>query len=344
MECPVCGNDHIHDARDLISRGKGLFSPCPDCDRIIRNKSVPPEDFSSVSCSCGKVFIDDVYVSLYHLLVDSGLLSGTEPLSAVGTPLIDPGMFLRSPPHLPPRTLLVISSVFDKVVADRAYQMIPQISGILTDRGIPPGIGDIRDFSRSVSSEHTLLCGCDVRSDLFPTSKGPIVVYKKQGSAHIEFPHGIDPKIRSVESAIRKMRPELFVDACSGSGTLGLAGMRLGVRHALLNDPWYAAAFFAGFNLLVNKEVIGLDDCRLHTDFNRIRQQLVREEPFPVACGYGPEKSVEVYQGAMNLLSTQISGQKVLTVFDPFDKKQFMQNQSFISFWQRTVGGEVFIP
>lgn len=344
MECPVCGNDHIHDARDLISGGQVFFSPCPDCTRIIRNKSLPPDDSVSTSCVCGKAFIDDVYVRLYHLLVDEGLLSGAEPLSSVGAPLIDPGLFLRSPPHLPPRTLLVISSVFDKGAAERAYQMIPQISCIISDHGVPPGIGDIQDFSSPFSSEHTLLCGCDVRSDIFPTSKGPIVVYKKQGSAHIEFPHGFDPKIRSVESAIRKMRPELFVDACSGSGTLGLAGMRLGVQHVLLNDPWYAAAFFAGFNLLVNKEVIGLDECRLHTDFNRIRQQQVREELFPIANGYGPEKSVEVFQGSMSLLPSQISGQKILTVFDPFDKKQFMQNQSFLSFWQRTVGGEVFIP
>jgi len=344
MECPVCGKNHIHDARDLLSRRQEFFTPCPDCRRIIRDKAVPPDDFPSPSCRCRKVFIDDIYARLYHLLVDAGLFTGEEPLSSVGTPLIDPGLFLRFPPHLPPRTLMVISSFFDKEVAERAYQTIPQISCILSDRGVPPGIGDIRDFSMSVSSENTLLCGCDVRSDLFPTSKGPIVVYKKQGSTHIEFPHGFDPKIRSVESAVRKVRPEFFVDACCGSGTLGLAGMRLGVQHTLLNDPWYAAAFFAGFNLFVNKEVIGLDECRLHTDFNQIRQDPVREDSFPVAHGYGPEQDIEVFQGAMNFLPSKIAGKNVLTVFDPFDKKKFMRNQQFLSFWERTVGGEVIIP
>lgn len=344
MKCPVCGEDHIHEARDSISIRPEIFSPCPDCRRIVRDKTVPPADIPCTSCDCGKVFIDDVYTRLYHLLVDSGLLSGTEPLSSVGTPLIDPGLFLRSPPHLPPRTLLVISSVFDKGVAERAYKSIPQISGILSDSGAAPGIGDTKDFPSSISSEHRLLSGCDVRSDLFPTSKGPVLVYKKQGSSHIEFPHWSDPKIRSVESAIRRVRPEVFVDACCGSGTLGLTGMRLGVRHTLFNDPWYAAAFFSGFNLIVNKDWIGLDECRLCTDFKRMCREPIREEPYPVAHGYGPEQGAHVYQGAMDLFPSKITGQKVLTVFDPFDKKQFSQNQSFLSFWQRTVGGEVFIP
>ena len=169
-------------------------------------------------------------------------------------------------------------------------------------------------------------------------------MYKKQGSAHIEFPHGIDPKIRSVEAAIRKSRPLLFVDACCGSGTLGLSGMRLGVQHTIMNDPWYAAAFFSGFNLLVNAEILGLDECRIHADYLRIMGEPVRADPLLIAEGFGPAHRAEVYQGTMDRLPSCIAGDRVLTVFDPFDKQAFQQNQSFLSFWQQTVGGEVFIP
>ncbi|MFH0966301.1 MAG: hypothetical protein V1862_01265 [Methanobacteriota archaeon] len=344
LTCPVCGQDHIRDARSLISERGMIFSPCPECRGITRNKSLPPDDAVPFDCGCGKVFIDDVYFHLYHLLLDAGLFTGKEPLTCVGTPLIDPGVFLRTPPYLPPRSLLLISSAFDSETAQRAYHMIPQISGILSDQGAAPGIGDLQDLSGPICSEHILLCGCDVRSDLFPTSKGPVIVYKKQGSAHIEFPHGINPKIRSVEAAIRKAHPLLFVDACSGSGTLGLVGARLGVQHTIMNDPWYAAAFFSGFNLLVNKEILGLAECRLHTDYSRIAGEPVRMDPILVAEGYGSGYRAEVYQGTMHRLPPYITGERVLTVFDPFDKPGFLQNQSFFSFWHQTVGGEVFIP
>jgi hypothetical protein len=344
MHCPVCDKDHAHSAEDLLSRRHEIFSPCPDCNRIIRNKSGPPDDTSPPPCHCGKAFIDDVYARLYHILVDAGLFSGDEALSSVGTPLIDPGVFLRSPPFLPPRSLLLISSVFDDKSAHRAYHDIPQISGILQDGSAPPGIGDLVSNFSSNGFEQHLLCGCDVRADLFPTSGGPIVVYKKQGAAHIEFPHGIDPKIRSVESAIRKFHPSLFIDACSGVGTLGIAGGILGVHHVLLNDPWYAAAFFSAFNLLVNKTSMGIDECTFTTDFSHLSQEKVHGEPLSVAEGYGAENKVEVFQGRMELLSPMIHEHSVLTVFDPFDKNQFRKNNSFLSYWTNTVGGEVFIP
>lgn len=295
-------------------------------------------------CSCGKAFIDDVFVRLYHCLIDAGLLSGNEPLSAVGTPLIDPGLYLRAPPHLPLRSLLIISSVFDADTAQRAYRTIPHISGILSDCQKPPGIGDTWGDSEPVWSEHTLLCGCDVRADLFSTSRGPVAIYKKQGSAHIEFPHGLDPKIRSLESAIRTVHPDLMVDACSGSGTLGISSMRLGVDHVILNDPWYAAAFFSGFNLMVNHDILGLNECTICYDFSDFSCKPVRKTSLLVAEGFGDNKHIEVFQGMMESLPPRVSSGRILTAYDPFDKGVSDQNQSLLSFWHKEVGGEVFIP
>lgn len=344
MLCPVCGEDHIHDAQSLLSRRHDIFSPCPECTRVIRNKSGPPDGSPSPPCRCGKSFIDDVYVRLYHLLVDAGLFSGNEPLSAVGTPLIDPGMFLRAPPFLPPRSLLVISSVFDEKTARTAYHSIPQVSGILRGDSRAPGIGDLYGSSAPVCFEHTLLCGCDVRADLFRTGRGPVVIYKKQGSAHIEFPKGIDPKIRSVEEAVQKAHPSLLVDTCSGAGTLGICGGILGVPHVILNDPWYCAAFFSAYNLEINRTALGVDECTFFTDFAHLSREKVHGDPLNVAECHGPGHEFTVYQGRMELLPPFIAESSVLAVFDPFDKQQFMKKQSLLSFWQRTVGGEVFIP
>ncbi|PWR69921.1 hypothetical protein [Methanospirillum lacunae] len=344
MNCPVCGQDHICYAQDLISRRHEIFSPCSDCCRAVRDKTGPPEDSPPPPCHCGRAFIDDVYARLYFLLVDAGLFSGDEALSAVGIPLIDPGIFLRSPPFLPTRSLILISSVFDDDSAHRAYHEIPQISAILKEGKDPPGVGDCADTESHVCSEHRLLCGCDVRADLFPTSHGPVVAYKKQGASHIEFPHGVDPKIRSVETAIRRVHPSLFVDACSGVGTLGITGGVLGVHHIVLNDPWYAAAYFSGFNLLVNKESLGLDECEFAMDFPHLSREKLLDGPLPVAEGFGAEKKVEVFQGRMELLSPLIHDHDVLTVFDPFNKKKFRQNHSFLQGWENDVGGEVFIP
>jgi hypothetical protein len=237
----------------------------------------------------------------------------------------------------------MISTAFDSDTAKSAYQAIPQVSGILASSNNPPGIGDLRSSSNEWS-EYSVLCGCDVRADVFRTSRGPVVVYKKQGSIHIEFPHAFDPKISSLEAAIRKNHPCLLVDACSGSGTLGLCGLRMGIEHAILNDPWYAAAFFSGFNLLVNQEILGLDDFTFSMDFPALSREPVRHEPCTVAQAFGPEKSVEIIQGRMEFLPPRITKRPVLTAFDPFDKASFVQNQSFLSFWNESVGGEVIIP
>lgn len=344
MFCPVCKRDHIRSASDLLSDKGTLFSPCPDCVRIIRNKSAPPDGPPSRICHCGKAFIDDVYVALYQVLVDEGLFTGGEPLSAVGIPLIDPGIFLRTPPFLTPRSLLLISSAFDLATALKAFDHVPQLSGVLLDGHQLPGVGDLISSIDPVCSEHQLLCGCDVRADIFPTTQGPVVIYKKQAATHIEFPHGIDPKIRSVEHAIQRVHPHLLVDACCGAGTLGIASLRLGVPDVLLNDPWYAAAFFTGFNLHINKNVLGLDDCACTGNYTSFSNDRVRDESFVVAEGFGREHSVLVCQGRMEHLSPRISDPSVLTVFDPFDKKQFTKNKSFLSLWQKSVGGEVFIP
>ena len=344
MLCPVCRKDHIRSADALLSGKEALFSPCPKCVGVTRNKSSPPDGPPPHFCHCGRAFIDDVYVALYQILVDEGLFNGDEPLSAVGIPLIDPGIFLRAPPFLPARSLLLLSSAFDQQSAVKAFDRISQLSGILLDGHFLPGIGDITSSSNPVSSEHHLLCGCDVRADIFSTTQGPVVIYKKQASTHIEVPHGIDLKIRSIERAIRRVHPHLLVDACCGAGTLGIAGLKLGVHDVLLNDPWYAAAYFTGFNLNINKKILGLEECVCCGNYSRFSQDRIRGESEVVADGFGCDHAVQVFQGRMDSLTTRISDPSVLTVFDPFDKKMFRENAFFLSSWRQTVGGEVFIP
>ena len=314
------------------------------CKRVIRDKNRPPREEAGNACGCGKRFIDDVFVHLYNILTEEGIFNGSEPLFKVGVPLIDPGFFIRSPPFLPPRSLLLISSFFDNSSAERAYREVPELEGILLDAKKHPGIGDYMPGDTVMKTELPLLCGCDVRADIFSSSSGQIVIYKKQGSTHIEFPRGLDPKIRSVEDHIHHCKPGTFVDTCCGAGTLGLIGTRLGVKNVVLNDAWYAAAQFAGYNLEVNKEILGFDSVQVHSSWNEMKKTPLRTDPFLVAHASGCGQDVVVWQGCMQDLPPFLNHSADLTVIDPFNKSLFLKDEAFISFWQSAMGGEVFIP
>ncbi|WP_243669905.1 STAS/SEC14 domain-containing protein, partial [Methanoculleus chikugoensis] len=113
--------------------------------------------------------------------------------------------------------------------------------GVVRTGAGTPGISD----TDAEPAGHTLLAGCDVRADIFPTRAGPIAIYKQQSALHVEFPRERDEKILSLEREIDRHRPpRTFVDACSGAGTLGIAAARAGVPRVIANDAWFAAAFW----------------------------------------------------------------------------------------------------
>lgn len=342
MKCPVCGDDCVSDAFDLINTMETIFSPCPRCRGRHLDKKIPPPDYIPPdTCSCGKRFIDDVYAVMYRIGVEEGDLTGSEPLKEVGTPLIHPGFVLHEAPYLPRHSLVLLTDQLGKKTAERIIAEVPEVRGIIQDNHIIPGITD--PDSDLPPKTHTLLAGCDVRANIFATQVGPIVIYKQSSMMHIEFPRPINPKIISVDRKVFTKRPKTFVDACCGAGTLGIAAARLGVRHLIFNDAWYAAAFWTAFNLKVNHAYLGIDDVEIFESYTAMADTPVRSEPRLVATARGGI-SAEVYQGDFRHLSPHIPAENVLAVIDLFDKASREMVEDTITAWKAKNHGDVFIP
>ncbi|RQD80447.1 MAG: hypothetical protein D5R96_08600 [Methanocalculus sp. MSAO_Arc2] len=342
MKCPVCGDDCVADAFDLINIMETIFAPCPRCRGRYLDKNAPPPDYLTPSpCSCGKRFIDDVYALMYQIGVDEGDINGSEALKDIGTPLIHPGLVLNEAPYLPPRSLVLLTDRFKKMTAERIFNEVPEVRGVVCDTHIVPGLID--PDTMEPPKTHILLAGCDVRANIFATQVGPIVIYKQVSTMHIEFPKPINPKIISVDRMIFKKQPKIFVDACCGPGTLGIAAARLGVQHVIFNDAWYAAAFWTAFNLKVNHAYLGIEDVDIRESYQAMAQTPVRSDPHLVATVRGV-LSAEVYQGDYRLLSPYLPAENLLTVIDLFDKTSQEISKEIISEWKSKNHGDVFIP
>ncbi|MDD1724510.1 MAG: hypothetical protein LUQ07_05215, partial [Methanospirillum sp.] len=184
---------------------------------------------------------------------------------------------------------------------------------------------------------------CDMRADVFLTDKGPVIISKLQHALHIEFPRGIDPKVRSVEDHIRQYRPDVFIDACSGPGTLGIIAALAGVREVVMCDVWYASILCSIVNLKANRKLIGLDTISLLCQITHL-DSVYAGRPKIVCEATGPGVRITVLQGSYEHLKDSIPEGDRLTAFDPFDKAGFIKNDRFIASWKEKIGGEVFIP
>jgi hypothetical protein len=169
-------------------------------------------------------------------------------------------------------------------------------------------------------------------------------MYKQQSRIHIEFPRGGYPKIHAVEQHVGNPPAKHFVDACSGVGTLGLTAACLGVPHVVLNDAWYASAFWSAFNLEVNRDYLRIKRVRIFEQEEDMQKHPVVKEPIKIAETEG-EQTIEVYQGDFHQLYSVLSpGSNPVTALDIFEKKDLTSLELFQREWMEKVGGEVFIP
>jgi hypothetical protein len=342
MKCPVCGEDCIQRASDMIGLMTTVFTPCPDCRARPFDKNAPPPPGSyHEPCRCGKRFIDHVIAHLYGILVREGIFSGKEPLKAVGTPLVHPGFPLTGPPYLPKKSLVLLSREADKATAGKMIEEVPEVRAVVKFGDFTPGVVDPELLTPPRIYE--LLAGCDVRADIYPTSAGPVVLYQQQSTMHIEFPRSFNPKIQAVESRIMTLGPQWFVDAFSGTGKLGLTAARMGVPHVILNDAWYAAAFWSGYNILVNREFFRVDQAHLLTDYGSMEREPVGAEPKLVARTEG-QQEILVYQGDFRKLHHVLPDEQVLAALDVFEKADQRATGAVLEQWYKHVTGEAFIP
>jgi len=343
MQCPVCGQDCVNSARDIIETLETVFAPCGECRGRTLDKTRPPPDLTIAQpCQCGKRFIDDVFVHLYSILVEEKVLSTDDPLKKVGMPLVHPGFATEEAPYLPKNSLVLLSQLVDEPVARRLYREVPEVRGVVKCGKFVPGAVDV-DLSVP-PRVYELLAGCDVRADVFYTQHSPVVVYKQQSLIHIEFPRGYDPKIISVGVHLRHSLPSVFVDASCGVGTLGIIAAQYGVPHVIMNDAWYAAAFWAAFNLKVNSESLLSGEIHMLEDYASMATHPVVREPRRIAYTEG-KQLVEVYQGDFRNLPPLIPERdRILTIIDLFEKEDPDLNRRITEEWRGRVRGEVFIP
>lgn len=342
MDCPVCGRECVRDAPEILDLLPDVFSPCPDCSGKVRTKRKPPADRSiRPVCGCGKRFIDDVFVHCWVIMVDEGVLEETDPLKAVGTPLVHPGFAMDTAPYLPEDSLVLLSPDIDQASADRLFREVPEIRGVIRSSPSVPGITDL-DLD-GFPDVYELLAGCDVRANVFYTQEEPIVIYKQQSLLHIEFPRGYDPKIINVGVAVKSYEPTTFVDACAGPGTLGILGGLLGVPHVILNDIWWAAAFWSACNVHVNRSHLSVGEVRMLRTYDQMKERPVVTEPLKVAETTG-DQQIDVYQGDMFSLVDVLPETVDLTVIDLFGKDNREKMDTTVSRWKELVGGEIFIP
>jgi hypothetical protein len=300
-----------------------------------------PSRYYEPPCSCEKRFIDEVFAHIYVILEEEALFTGTEPLAKVGMPLIHPGFFMTRPPYLPQRSLVLVSRIINKSIAARIAKEVPEIRGIVKSGDFIPGL--FIDDSEGQPNTYELLAGCDVRANVFACSAGPLVLYQQQSLIHIEFPREFNPKIEIVEKKLRGPHPDWFIDAACGIGTLGLVAARIGTPHVVLNDAWYAAAFWTAFNLKINMEFFAADDVIIHLLYGDMKDVPVRKEPTLIAETTG-RQSIQVYQGDLHALWHVLPEEPMLTVLDLFEKENKQIINRELSRWQEHVSGEVFIP
>jgi hypothetical protein len=343
MKCPVCGNDCVEYAHELIDQMPQIFAPCSGCTSRTLQKDVPLKEFYFKTCDCGKRFIDEVFAHLYVIMVEEGDLAKMDPLKKVGYPLIHPGFALASAPYLPRKSLVLLSQDISPGTAKRVMEEVPEVKGVVKCGQFVPGAVDVDLTQRPRTYE--LLAGCDVRADIFYTSTHPVITYKQQSKLHIEFPRGYDPKIISVGAHVLREMPRVFVDANSGAGTLGILGGMLGVPHVVLNDAWYAAAFWSAYNLQVNKEHLLVEgDVHFLQEYDQMETHPVVREPVKIAEVRG-EQFFEVYQGDFRKLHTVLPKEsKILAVLDLFEKGNKEFDARITAEWKAQVGGDVFIP
>jgi hypothetical protein len=342
MKCPVCGEDCLKNASELLVRAATIFKRCPDCRFEILDKMAPPPPGSYHDpCRCGKRFIDEVFAHLYEILVRERIFSGKEPLKSVGTPLVHPGFHQSDPPFLPAKSLVLLSRETDRNTAQMMLREVPEIRGVVKYGDFTPGVvdPDLIDSPRT----YDLLAGCDVRADIFPTTAGPVVLYQQQSKMHIEFPRSLNPKIQTVEGRIKEVSPRWFVDAFSGTGKLGLTAARMGVPHVVLNDAWYAAAYWSGYNLLLNRDFFRVEDVILLTDYETMERNPVGKHPKLIARTEGAQE-ILVYQGDFQELYQILPSSPVLAALDVFEKADKRATGFILERWLEHVTGEAFIP
>jgi hypothetical protein len=296
MKCPVCGDECIQPAGEVLAGIEQRYSACsacapePNLDKTKGAKDLPER--VNRCPSCGKATIDAVMLDALRLLQQFGLRDGNDSLRSVGSPLIEVGYPLAYSPRLGPRSLILFGSGYNKEAAEAMVEHIPEIKGVILSRGVA-GVVDME----SRPQENLLLAGCDMRADISQSLFGEAVVYKSQSRIHIEFSRQSAPKMKILEQLFFQGKLRDVVDGLCGPGTLGLMCILAGAKRVVFNDAWLASIQNVLINLEANKSLLGIDKI----EYPEQSLSAVGKEPVLVGRASG-QCEIEVYHGDLRRL------------------------------------------
>ena len=296
MDCPRCGKDCFKPAEEIISKLDSYYIACAQCapePNLEKDKPLRDLPREIDRCEyCGKAPLDAVMLDALRVLAEHGLRDNKNSLRSVGSPLINVGYPLAYSPRLGPKNLIIIAEDLTKDAAEDILRTVPEVKGVILNRGIPGVVG----FRREVR-ENILLAGCDLRCDVAQSLFGELVIYKNQSEIHIEFPRQSAPKMKILENLYLQGKIRDVVDGLCGPGTLGLMCVLAGAERVILNDIWLPAIENVMLNLEANRNLLQIDKI----EHNERPLTRLAKEPRLISQASGACE-IEVYHGELTLL------------------------------------------
>ena len=335
--------DCVRSATDILAALPIIFLPCAKCSMQVLDKRIPLKNpVIAEPCSCGKRFIDDVFAHMYLIMREEGDLKSTDPLITVGAPLIHPGFAMDKPPFLPEKSLVLMSGRVSKGAALGSYAEVPEVRGVVKIAPFIPGVATVDPDA--VPSVYEVLAGCDVRADIFPLATGPTGHLQTTITNSCRVSPWRIPEDPVCNTACGESSGTVFCGCLLWSRDAWPYCRMYGIPHVILNDAWYASAFWSAFNLEVNREDPNIEQVRLFEQIEDMARHPVTQEPVKIAETRG-KQVIEVYQGDFRLLDRVIPhGAKPVTALDIFEKNHPSAVSHIISDWQNRIGGDAFIP
>lgn len=258
MKC-YCKTNCIKTKEELLENLEKLYEPCTQCHTKTIKKAIPlkrqikPEKINKnyKKCpNCGKRHIDIVMAHVLKILIENNQMPETSSIRKIGTPLINPAIYLEHLPYLTKETLVLITTNCDKNTAQKIKTQVPEIKAIIKG-DTQTTVGILNENTESKNYE--LLAGCDIRCDIQNTDKEPVITYKQQSKIHIEYPKPTSPKIEQLRKTLEKYENPTVIDAMCGPGTLGIYALQKNATHVTFNDINHESIQALKTNLEVNR-------------------------------------------------------------------------------------------
>lgn len=258
---------------DKIQESIDNLNPCEHCRDIQIKKFSPIVDYSDydgldgdfLRCSCGKRPLDVVMAHILKIMVEEKTVGERASLRR-NSPVPMPAFCYSSlnPQFINENALILIHPDFNRDVAERLFDEVPEVKGVL--KGSPSDIVGILDRD-SKAYEFELLAGESDRIDVLRTLIGDrIVISKNQKNSHIEVASTTEDKLLKLYNYLKDFdgNLDLAFDGMCGSGAIGIFLIKYGFEKVIFNDINPHAIENLRNNLMLNG--ISEDSYEIHNE------------------------------------------------------------------------------